>query len=322
MASLLRRWSPCSQSCSCSPVASWLAHRHLGFLPNAQGAAGRAGRRGRHGRRAGPAARHARAAPARTPLLLYPPLVLALSPRAASSRPRASGGEPARLHVRPARAGRATARAWYLDADPMEQVDGALVEFVAAARRAHRARPGLRPGRLHQALAAVASGRAASTSSPEYVERARALGVESGPLRRAHGCRYEDGRFDTVDDAGGARAPGGPAGAAPQRLARVARRGVLVKTSRLGPRTSTRCRSSSATCLTPTTATGSRSSRSTRSCDGCSAAAVVEQAAPVDELVLGLHASASAAAAVPRASGAPGAARPRFYSRLLGRAPV
>ena len=59
----------------------WLAHRHLGFLPERQGAAGRARRRGRHGRRAA-LMPDTLALLLPVALLLYPPLVLALSPRA------------------------------------------------------------------------------------------------------------------------------------------------------------------------------------------------------------------------------------------------
>jgi SAM-dependent methyltransferase len=119
-------------------------------------------------------------------------------------------------------------RAWYRDADPMEQVDDALVEFV----RVHAGRSvldlGCGLGGYSKRLEDLGFEVSAFDVIPEYVERARELGVDA---RMYDGERLplDDGSVDTVilleviehlDDPRALLA----------EAKRVARRGVLVST--------------------------------------------------------------------------------------------
>ena len=119
-------------------------------------------------------------------------------------------------------------RSWYRDADPMEQVDHALVDFVRRARRAARARPGLRPGRLQQ------GARPSAASSVRGARRAcrstwsgRAGSACDAELYDGERLPLDDGAVDTVilleviehlEDPAAAAARGAPGGAA-QRAA-------------------------------------------------------------------------------------------------------
>ena len=119
-------------------------------------------------------------------------------------------------------------RSWYRDADPMEQVDAALVEFV----REHAGRSlldlGCGLGGYSKVLADHGLEVKALDVVPEYVERARSIGVDA-ELYDGERVPMADGCVDTVillevvehlDD--------------PARLLREARRvarpGVLVTT--------------------------------------------------------------------------------------------
>jgi SAM-dependent methyltransferase len=70
-------------------------------------------------------------------------------------------------------------RTWYLDADPMEQVDEALVDFVLEHGGASVLDLGCGLGGYSRALDARGRAVRALDVVPEYVERARSLGVEA-----------------------------------------------------------------------------------------------------------------------------------------------
>ena len=89
-------------------------------------------------------------------------------------------------------------RAWYRDADPMEQVDYALVDFVAAARGPQRARPGLRPRRVQQgARRARLRGSRPSTWSPS-TSSAPASWACAAELYDGERLPLADGTVDTA----------------------------------------------------------------------------------------------------------------------------
>ena len=294
----------------------WLAHRHLGFLPNA---------------RVLPAALAAAGVTAAVlalmpdtlalllpvALLLYPPLVLALSPARASG-PRASGGEPARLLYACPRGPRDSTR-WYLDADPMEQVDGALVDFVAAHARAHpcstwAAAWAATPRRSRT----VASRRAASTSRPSTWSVHARWGWRRTSTTGSR-CRTRTAA-STRSRCWRCWSTWRCAAALLREARRVARRGVLVSVPN-----STQDFHKVPIEFSHMLDTDHRHWFTVESLDALLrevfGTAVVEQAAPVDELVLGLMLPRPLRPLY-RGLRRAGAARPRFYSRLLGRAPV
>ncbi|HET8822498.1 MAG TPA: class I SAM-dependent methyltransferase [Thermoleophilaceae bacterium] len=119
-------------------------------------------------------------------------------------------------------------RTWYRTADPMEQVDGVLVDFVAEHAGRSVLDLGCGLGGYSRALAERGFDVRALDVVPDYVERARSIGVEA-ELYDGDTIPLRDGSVDTVmllevlehlDD--------------PARLLgearRVARRGVLVTT--------------------------------------------------------------------------------------------
>jgi 2-polyprenyl-3-methyl-5-hydroxy-6-metoxy-1,4-benzoquinol methylase len=88
-------------------------------------------------------------------------------------------------------------RTWYLDADPMEQVDRALVDFVVEHGGASVLDLGCGLGGYSRALAERGREVRALDVVPEYVERARALGVEAD-VYDGERIPLEDGSVDTV----------------------------------------------------------------------------------------------------------------------------
>ena len=119
-------------------------------------------------------------------------------------------------------------RTWYRDAEPMDQVDEALVEFVAehAGRAVLDVGCGL--GGYSLALARRGFDMTAIDVVPDYVERARSIGVEA-ELYDGERLPLEDGSVDTVILLEVVEHLDDPAGLL-REARRVARRNVLVTT--------------------------------------------------------------------------------------------
>jgi SAM-dependent methyltransferase len=207
---------------------------------------------------------------------------------------------------------------WYLDADPMEQVDGALVEFVAANSGRTVLDLGCGLGGYTKALAERGLEARGIDVSPEYVERARELGVEAD-LYDGRRLPYDDDGFDTVAMLEVLEHLEEPA-ALLRDAHRVARRGVLVSVPNC-----TQDFGKVPVEFSHMLDVDHRQWFTVESLDALLRAefgsAVVEQTAPVDELVLGLMLPRPLRPLY-RGLVRAGAARPRFYSRLLGRAPA
>ena len=209
-------------------------------------------------------------------------------------------------------------RTWYREADPLEQVEPSLVDFVAEHGGPSLLDLGCGLGGYSKRLAERGFEVVAFDVAPEYVERARALGVDA---REYDGERVplEDGSVDTVfllevlehlDD--------------PARLLRearrVARRNVLVTTPN--------CTQS----FHPVPVEFSHmldvdhrqfftEASLGELLDGVFGSSVVEQTHPIDRNLAGLL--------LPRPLrplyrwlDAAGRVRPRYFFRLRGRAPV
>jgi SAM-dependent methyltransferase len=207
---------------------------------------------------------------------------------------------------------------WYLDADPMEQVDGALVEFVAAHAGPVVLDLGCGLGGYTKALSERGLDARGIDVSPEYVERARSLGVEAD-LYDGGRLPYDDGSFDTVAMLEVLEHLEDPA-ALLREARRVARRGVLVSVPN----------STQDFGKVPVEFSHMLDvdHRQWFTADSLVAllrdvfgTAVVEEAAPVDELVLGLMLPRPLRPLY-RGLRRAGAAQPRYFSRLLGRAPA
>jgi 2-polyprenyl-3-methyl-5-hydroxy-6-metoxy-1,4-benzoquinol methylase len=88
-------------------------------------------------------------------------------------------------------------RAWYRDADPMEQVDYALVDFVQQHAGRSVVDLGCGLGGYSKVLAARGFEVRGFDVVPEYVERARELGVRAD-VYDGERLPLEDGSVDTV----------------------------------------------------------------------------------------------------------------------------
>ena len=88
-------------------------------------------------------------------------------------------------------------RSWYLDADPLEQVDYSLVDFAAAHAGHEVLDLGCGLGGYSLELGKRGFAVRGLDVSGEYVERARALGVEAGVYDGAT-LPLEDDAVDTV----------------------------------------------------------------------------------------------------------------------------
>jgi SAM-dependent methyltransferase len=88
-------------------------------------------------------------------------------------------------------------RAWYRDANPMEQVDYALVDFVQQHARGSVVDLGCGLGGYSKVLAERGFEVSAFDVVPEYVERARELGVQA-QLYDGRRLPLDDGSVDTV----------------------------------------------------------------------------------------------------------------------------
>ena len=216
------------------------------------------------------------------------------------------------------RRGPRDSRRWYLDADPMDQVDAALVDFV----REHAGRSvldlGCGPGGYSRALANAGLEVRALDVVPEYVERARSIGVDAEVYDGEH-VPLADGSVDTVillevlehlDDPGRML----------REARRVARRNVLVTTPNC-----TQDFGDVPVEFSHMLDVDHRQFFTESSLrellDGVFGSSVVEQVAPIDRDLAGkvlprplrpLH----------RWLDSTGLAKPRFFFRLRGRAPV
>lgn len=207
---------------------------------------------------------------------------------------------------------------WYLDADPMEQVDGALVDFVAAYAGHSVLDLGCGLGGYTKALGERGFEVRGVDVAREYVERARSLGVAADHYDGER-LPYADGSFDTVALLEVLEHLDDPA-ALLREARRVARRGVLVSV----PNT-TQDFGKVPVEFSHMLDVDHRQWFTVGSLEellrGVFGSAVVEQTAPVDGLVMGLMLPRPLRPLY-RGLVRVGAARPRFYSRLLGRAPA
>ncbi|HEV3378608.1 MAG TPA: class I SAM-dependent methyltransferase [Thermoleophilaceae bacterium] len=209
-------------------------------------------------------------------------------------------------------------RSWYSDADPMAQVDAALVDFV----REHAGRSvldlGCGLGGYSKVLAESGLEVQALDVVAEYVERARSIGVDAQVYDGEH-LPLPDGSVDTVillevvehlDD--------------PARLLhearRVARRNVLVTTPN--------CTQDFGDVpvefshmLDVDHKQFFTESSLRELLDGVFGSSVVEQVAPIDRHLAG-HVLPAPLRQLHRWLDSAGLVKPRFFFRLRGRAPA
>jgi SAM-dependent methyltransferase len=216
------------------------------------------------------------------------------------------------------RRGSRDTRTWYRDADPMEQVDAALVDFVAAHAGRAVLDLGCGLGGYSRALAERGFELRGLDVVPDYVERARSLGVDA-ELYDGQRIPMKDGSVDTVmllevlehlDD--------------PARLLRearrVARNGVLVTTPNCTqdfgevPVEFTHMLDVDHRQFFTASSLG-------RLLDDVFGSSVVEQTAPIDRHLAGILLP-QPLRAVHRWLDNAGVVKPRFFFRLLGRAPA
>jgi 2-polyprenyl-3-methyl-5-hydroxy-6-metoxy-1,4-benzoquinol methylase len=119
-------------------------------------------------------------------------------------------------------------RTWYRHADPMDQVDRALVDFVVEHAGRSVLDLGCGLGGYSRALAERGLGVRALDVMPEYVERARSIGVDA-ELYDGERIPREDGSVETVILLEVVEHLEDPAGLL-REAKRVASRNVLVTT--------------------------------------------------------------------------------------------
>jgi SAM-dependent methyltransferase len=209
-------------------------------------------------------------------------------------------------------------RAWYRDADPMEQVDHALVDFVDAHAGREVLDLGCGLGGYSKALADRGRSVRGLDVSEQYVERARELGV--------HAERYDgrelplaDNEVDTVIMLEVLEHLEDPAPLL-REARRVARRGVLVSTPD--------CTQGFGSVPVEFSHMLDLDHRQFFTVDSLRrlleeafGSAVVEEVAPVDVHLTGLVAPRPVRP-LARMLFRTGLARPRYFTRLLGRAPA
>jgi SAM-dependent methyltransferase len=209
-------------------------------------------------------------------------------------------------------------RSWYRDADPMEQVDAALVDFVARHAGHAVLDLGCGLGGYSSALAERGFEVRALDVVPEYVDRARSIGVDA-EVYDGERLPLEDGSVDTVillevlehlDD--------------PARLLREARRvaraGVLVTTPNC-----TQDFGEVPVDFSHMLDVDHRQffteSSLKRLLDDVFGSSVVEQSAPIDRHLAGVVLP-QPLRALHRWLDSAGVVKPRFFFRLRGRAPA
>jgi 2-polyprenyl-3-methyl-5-hydroxy-6-metoxy-1,4-benzoquinol methylase len=209
-------------------------------------------------------------------------------------------------------------RTWYRDADPMEKVDRALVDFVAehAGRTVLDLGCGL--GGYSRALAERGFEMRALDVVPNYVERARSIGVDA-ELYDGQTIPMEDGSVDTVILLEVLEHLEHPAPLL-REARRVARSGVLVTTPNC-----TQDFGEVPVEFSHMLDTDHRQfftvSSLSRLLDDVFGSSVVEQTAPIDRNLAGVLLP-QPLRAVHRWLDSAGVVKPHFFFRLLGRAPA
>ena len=209
-------------------------------------------------------------------------------------------------------------RTWYRDADPMKQVDGALVDFVAkhAGRAVLDLGCGL--GGYSRALAERGFELRALDVVPDYVERARSIGVNA-ELYDGQTIPMDDGSVDTVILLEVLEHLDDPAPLL-REARRVARTGVLVTTpnctqnfGEVPVEFSHMLDVDHRQFFTASSLGGLL--------DDVFGSSVVEETAPIDRHLAGVLLP-QPLRAVHRWLDSAGVVKPRFFFRLLGRAPA
>jgi 2-polyprenyl-3-methyl-5-hydroxy-6-metoxy-1,4-benzoquinol methylase len=209
-------------------------------------------------------------------------------------------------------------RTWYRDAEPLDQVDDALVDFVSehAGRTVLDLGCGL--GGYSRALADRGLKMTALDVVPDYVERARSIGVDARPYDGER-VPLEDGSVDTVILLEVLEHLDEPAGLL-REARRVARRNVLVSTpnctqdfGRVPVEFSHMLDVDHRQFFTETSLR--------RLLDDVFGSSVVEQTAPIDRHLAGLVLP-QPLRALHRWLDSAGVAKPRYFFRLRGRAPA
>ena len=209
-------------------------------------------------------------------------------------------------------------RTWYRDADPLEQVDGALVDFVAAHAGRAVLDLGCGLGGYSRALAERGFELRGLDVVPEYVERARSIGVDA-ELYDGQRIPMEDRSVDTVMLLEVLEHLDDPAGLL-REARRVARQGVLVTTPNC-----TQDFGDVPVEFSHMLDVDHRQFFTASSLgqllDEVFGSSVVEQTAPIDRHLAGILLP-QPLRAVHRWLDSAGVVRPRFFFRLLGRAPA
>jgi SAM-dependent methyltransferase len=209
-------------------------------------------------------------------------------------------------------------RTFYLDVDPMEQVDAAVVDFVAEHAGRTVLDLGCGVGGYSRALADRGFAMRALDVNPEYVERARSLGVEAA-VYDGERLPLEDGSVDTVILLEVLEHLEDP-GALLREARRVARENVLVTTPNCSQdfgevpvEFSHMLDMDHRQFFTETSLRGLL--------DDVFGSSVVEQTAPIDRHLAGVLLRQPLRALHRWLDGA-GLVKPRFFFRLRGRAPA
>jgi 2-polyprenyl-3-methyl-5-hydroxy-6-metoxy-1,4-benzoquinol methylase len=209
-------------------------------------------------------------------------------------------------------------RSWYRDADPMEQVDSALVDFVAEHAGRSVLDLGCGLGGYSRALAERGFDVRALDVAPDYVERARSIGVDA-EVYDGERIPMEDGSVETVillevvehlDDPGGLL----------REARRVARGNVMVTTPN--------CTQDFGDVPVEFSHMLDVDHRQffteeslRRLLDDVFGSCVVEQTAPIDRHLAGVVLP-QPLRALHRWLDSAGVVKPRFFFRLRGRAPA
>jgi SAM-dependent methyltransferase len=209
-------------------------------------------------------------------------------------------------------------RWWYRDAEPMDQVDEALVDFVSEHAGRTVVDVGCGVGGYSLALARRGFDMTAFDVVPDYVERARSIGVEA-ELYDGERLPLEDGCVDTVILLEVVEHLDDPA-ALLREARRVARRNVLVTTPNC-TQDFGEVPVEFSHMLDVDHKQFFTEASLRQLLDDVFGSSVVEQTAPIDRHLAGLVLPQPLRALHRWLDGA-GIVKPRFFFRLRGRAPA